>query len=128
MRAFATTAVLFPYILRFTRATPTRGFTGCDVSHDIIPLPAGQTALTVPKGRAPIAIMVWHILCSFLVVAINMTLTSLELELKITPAVLQATIRMFGRLLPQADVYLSYYLLDPLALSRYCMMHPALGT
>jgi len=39
-------------------ATVARGLTGCDVSRDVIPLPAGQTALTAPTDAKPIYIAV----------------------------------------------------------------------
>ena len=41
-----------------TRAIPTALDTGCPVAQDTVPLPSGQTALTVPQELATIAITV----------------------------------------------------------------------
>jgi len=53
----AATLVLFSGLLGLVKAAPAvRAFTGCDVSEDVIPVPAGQTALAAPTDAKPIYI------------------------------------------------------------------------
>jgi len=48
------TLVLSACLLGFVKAAPaTYGHKGCDVSKDVIPLPAGQTNLTIPTDAKP---------------------------------------------------------------------------